>query len=128
MSDRLMRIVRNYEVKTRLGANGRLSEDEIRGRVTRYSITAAHDDVVLNGVRQVLLGQGVSNIMFPNYHAFSRELGKLTRQDRTSYSRSVELAILVTKWVARGLVQSALVGIAKSVFDLEMPTPPADGK
>ena len=128
MSDRLMRIVRNYEVKTRLGANGRLSESEIRGRVVAYGIAAAKEDHVLQQVRQVLCSHGVATMHFPYYHAFSRELGRLNRGELSAESRQRELAAYVAKWVARGLVQSVLVEIAKTVFDLELPVPPADGK
>jgi hypothetical protein len=124
MNNRLMKIVRNYEVKTRLGANGRLSEHEIRGRVSRFGIAAAHEDYVLNQVRQVLFGHGVSTITFAYYHAFSRELGKLTRMELSPDSRECEYAIKLAKWVARGLLQPVLLDIGKNVFNLQMPSPP----
>jgi hypothetical protein len=126
MSDRLSRIVRNYEVKLRLGAAGQLSEGEIRGRVARYSYAAAHEDYVLNQVRQVLFGLGVSTITFPYYHAFSRELGKLCRQELSPESRQEELVVITMKWVMRGLSQQALLDIALNVFNLQLPSPPED--
>jgi hypothetical protein len=124
MNNRLMKIVRNYEVKTRLGANGRLSEHEIRGRVSRFGIAAAHEDYVLNQVRQVLFGHGVSTITFAYYHAFSRELGKLCRQDLPPESRQEELAVITAKWMTRGLSQPVLLDIALNVFNLQLPSPP----
>ena len=128
MSDRVTRIVQNYELKTRLGANGRLSEREIMRQVNNYGHAVVRDDTMLTGVRQVLCSRGVSTIMFASYHAFARELAKFQRQGVTGESMSYELAMLVAKWVARGLEQAALVDIAMTVFAISMPKPPADGK
>jgi hypothetical protein len=126
MSNRLMRVIGNYETKLRLGANGRLTEDEIRRRVDRYTFAAVDEDCVLQQVRQVLCSHGVVTMMFPYYHAFSRELGKLSRLDVSAYCRQEELMRLATKWVVRGLEQAVLFDIAANVFGLEPPNPPGD--
>jgi hypothetical protein len=128
MSERLLRVVGNYETKLRLGANGRLSESEIQSRVAHYSVSAAMEDLVLDQVRQVLCSHGVATISFPYYHAFSRELGKLTRQEQSEESLRLEYAIAMSKWVARGLEQSVLKDIGLSVFNLVMPMPPSESQ
>ena len=124
MSDRLTRIVENYELKLRLGSAGRLTEDEISARVGRYGIAAAREDAVLNEVRQILCCAGIVPMMFPPYHAFSRELGKLSRQEISVETLECETAIAVAKWVARGLEQCVLRAIATNVFNIGLPTPP----
>jgi hypothetical protein len=124
MSDRLNRVIGNYEAKLRLSSAGKLTEREIRQRVAGYSIFAANDDLMLNQVRQVLCSAGIVPMMFPAYHAFSRELGKLTRREISQESMRYEYAITMSKWVARGLVQSVLKDIGCTLFNLAMPEPP----
>jgi hypothetical protein len=126
MSNRLTKVVQNYEVKLRLGAGGRLSEGEIRRRVTGYSIFAAKDNLILTQVRQVLCSHGIVPMMFPAYHAFSRELGKQSRQDYSAENLQRMLAVTVAKWVMRGLVQAALLDIALIVFNLSPPRSQSD--
>jgi hypothetical protein len=124
MSDRLTRIISNYETKLRLGAVGRLSQAEINSRVGRFTHAAVAEHVVYLQVRQILCSHGVSTMMFPYYHSFSRELGKLTRQETSPEIRQQEMAVLLAKWVMRGLLQPALLDIAWNIFNLEMPAPP----
>jgi hypothetical protein len=126
MNERLTRVIQNYEVKLRLGACGRLSERELRTRVARYGSAAAKDDVVLVQTRQVLCSHGVVTMMFPYYHAFSREASKLRRKDLSPETRQEEFAILVAKWVARGLLQAVLLDIGLNLFSLRLPAPPAE--
>ena len=115
---RLDRIVDNYEVKLRLGAAGRLSEREITDRVRRFSSTAAREDMVLNQTRQVLCAHGVHTINFVAYHAFTRELGKLTREETTTETQRGEMMWRVEKWVIRGLKREVLLDIAVQVFNI----------
>ena len=126
MSDRLSRVVQNYEIKLRLGAGGKLSEHEIRKRVDGYSAFAANDDLMLNQVRQVLCSNGIVPMMFPAYHAFSREMGKLTRQDISAESREIRTMVFVEKWTMRGLSQKTLLDIVINLFNIT-PPPPPDG-
>jgi hypothetical protein len=116
-----IRQTENYEFKLRLGATGRLTESEIAERVRRYAVAATQEHQVLMGVRQVLCELGVPTIMFPMYHAYSRQLGKLQRADLSTGSRDVELTQIVGTWVMRGLSQRALVNIAENVFNLPLP-------
>ena len=123
-----LRAVDNYEVKLRLGANGRLTEREIRQRVDRYCVAAVEEERVKTMVRQMLCSRGVAVMMFPYYHAFARELGKLSRQEGSLAAQRERLAVLAAKWVARGLDQAALLEIAATIFNLVLPDPPAPVK
>jgi hypothetical protein len=124
MGDRLIRVVKNYEAKLRMGVNGPLTEREVQARVTRYGIAAAMEDSVLDQVRQVLCSHGVPTITFPFYHAFSRELGRLTRQELSVESQEREMMVMATKWVMRGLSRPALLDVALIVFNLTPPHSP----
>jgi hypothetical protein len=126
MSGRLMRVIGNYETKLRLGARGRLSEEQIAERVGRFGIAAAREDNTLEQVRQVLCSHGVDTIWFVYYHAYSRELAKLSRRDLSIFNRDSELTFIVAKWALRGLVREVLLVIANQVFNLDLPTPPSD--
>lgn len=123
---RLDRIVENYEVKLRLGAAGRLTEREIKARVERFSISAAQQDAVLNQTREVLCLHGVHTIYFLAYHAFSRELYKLTREDITLETLQREMMWRVDKWVLRGLRREVLHDIAVNVFNIPTAASAAD--
>jgi hypothetical protein len=123
---RLDRIVDNYEVKLRLGAAGRLSEREIRARVERFSIFAAREDVVLNQTRQVLCSHGVATMMFPAYHAFSRELGKLTREAISVETLQRAMMAAAEKWTMRGLRREALLDIAINIYHVYPPPDQSD--
>jgi len=118
---RLDRIIDNYEVKTRLEHEGRLSERDIQTRLARFSISAARADCMLNQTREVLCLHGVHTINFPAYHAFSRELGKLTRAETSLETQQREMMWRVDKWEMRGLSREVLLDIATNVFNLPPP-------
>jgi hypothetical protein len=126
MNERVARVVNNYEARLRTGANGSLSEGVIRKRVEHYSTAAAMDDLVLAQVRQVLCSNGVVTISFAYYHAFSRELAKLRRQDISTARMEREMVKLAAKWSMRGLSQKVLLEIARDVFNLLPPSPPSE--
>jgi hypothetical protein len=123
---RLFRVIDNYEVKLRLGAGGRLSEAEISRRVGRYSVAAAQEDMALNMTRQVLCSHGVVTIMFAAYHAFSRELGKLTRQEISMNTLQREMMAAAEKWTMRGLRREVLLDIAVNVYNVYPPPAQSD--
>ena len=123
---RLDRIVDNYEVKLRLGAGGRLSEREIADRVQRFSGTAAREDMVLNQTRQVLCLHGVHTINFVAYHAFTRELGKLTREEISVDTLQREMMVAVEKWTIRGLRREVLLDIAINIYHVYPPPDQSD--
>ena len=126
MNDKLQRRIRNYEVKLRLGAAGRLTEPEIQRRVANYSAAVWMMEPVIEQARQVLCSHGVSTVTFPYYLAFARELYKLTRQELSVESQRCELAAFMAKWVARGLDRAVLVAIASDVFFLAPPEPSSE--
>lgn len=74
-------------------------------------------------VKQVLDGEGVATIQYPFYLCFGRELWRLTRQEVSGESLAQEAAVLVAKWVARGLSQSVLEAVRSQVFNVGNPTP-----
>jgi hypothetical protein len=118
------RSVRNYEVKLRLGACGRLSEAEISRRVDNYAARAYKQQAIVVQVRQALCNNGIVPFAFPMYHAYSRELGKLQRQDCSAGTRRELLRTILAKWTARGLSEPALKEVAECVFNLYLPASP----
>lgn len=120
MIDRAARSARNYEVKLRLGACGRLSEEEIRRRVDGYAYRAYQSQAIHLQVRQVLNSYGVGPASDLMYHAYACELGKLTRRDSFA-AREEAMRAAAAKWIARGLHAAALRGVAESVFNLPWP-------
>jgi hypothetical protein len=118
-------MIENYEVKLRLGANGPVSEKDIVNRVARFSVAAANEDMVLNQTRQVLCSHGVVTMMFPAYHAFTRELGMLAREAVSTETLTVEMMATAEKWVMRGLRREVLLDIALNIYNLEPPPDPS---
>jgi hypothetical protein len=123
---RLSQVIENYELKLRLGAGGKLSESEINRRVGRYSMAAVQEDMVLNMTRQILCSHGVATMMFPAYHAFSRELGRLSREEISADTLQREMMVTAEKWMIRGLLREVLLDIALNIFNVEPPADPAE--
>ncbi len=76
-------------------------------------------------VKQVLDGLGLPVIQYPFYLSYGRELWRITHERNMSgESAAIEADILLNKWVARGLVRSALEKIRKDVFNISAPVTP----
>ena len=75
-------------------------------------------------VKQVCDGAGVPTIQYPFYLNFGREIWALTRKEVSGESLAQEAAILIAKWVARGLTQSLLQAIRTDVFNVSAPIAP----
>jgi len=75
-------------------------------------------------VKQVCDGKGVPTIQYPFYLNFGREIWALTRKEVSGESLALEAAVLITKWVARGLTQSVLQAIRTDVFNVAAPIAP----
>jgi hypothetical protein len=75
-------------------------------------------------VKQVCDGIGVPTIQYPFYLCFGREMWKLSRKEISGESLAQEAAVLITKWVARGLTQSVLQAIRTDVFNVSAPVAP----
>ncbi len=74
-------------------------------------------------VKQVCDMAGVSVIEIPFYLNFGREIWRLRRSDISGDALAEEAAVLIAKWVGRGLTQSVLETIRTQVFDVSAPTP-----
>ncbi len=75
-------------------------------------------------VKQVLDSSGVPTRDYPSYLAFGRELWALGRKEISGESAAQEAAVLIAKWVARGLTQSVLQAIRTDVFNIGAPIAP----
>jgi hypothetical protein len=118
VEDRVLRAVRKYELKLRLGACGRQTEGQIQRRVENYGSAYALMKQKVDEGREVLCMAGVSTIWFPYYHSFTRELYKLTRQELSASALSAAYARVVEKWRLRGLDLTVLRQIGVDVFGL----------
>ena len=76
-------------------------------------------------VKQVCDGAGVPTIQYPFYLNFGREIWALTRKEVSGESLGAqEAAVLIAKWVARGLTQPVLQAIRSEVFNVGAPIAP----
>ena len=75
-------------------------------------------------VKQTCDASGVPTIQYPFYLCFGREMWKLSRKEISGESLAQEAAILIAKWVARGLTQSVLQAIRSDVFNVGAPIAP----
>ena len=75
-------------------------------------------------VKQVCDGAGVPTIQYPFYLNFGRELWALSRKEVSGESFAQEAAVLIAKWMARGLQGPLLQAIRTDVFNVAAPTAP----
>jgi len=75
-------------------------------------------------VKQTCDASGVPTIQYPFYLNFGREIWALTRKEVSGESLAQEAAVLIAKWVARGLTQSVLQAIRTQVFNVGAPLNP----
>lgn len=75
-------------------------------------------------VRQVVNGAGVPTIQYPFYLCFGREMWALQKKGISGESLAIEAAVLIAKWVARGLTSAVLQGIRTDVFNVAAPIGP----
>jgi len=76
-------------------------------------------------VKQTCDASGVSVIEYPFYLDFGRELWHITHETEMSgESAAQEAAVLIAKWVARGLTQAVLQAIRTQVFNIAAPVAP----
>ena len=102
--------------------------EQVTPQLTSIKQNAAHvmNDIVQmeTQVRQVLNGAGVPTIQYPFYLCFGRELWSRIRNGMDGESLAMETAILIAKWVARGLTQSVLQSVRTDVFNVSAPIAP----
>jgi len=75
-------------------------------------------------VKQVCDGAGSSVIQIPFYLCFGREMWSLTRKELSGEAMAKEAALLIAKWVARGLDTPVLQAIRSDVFNVSAPIAP----
>jgi len=76
-------------------------------------------------VKQTCDASGVSVVHYPFYLDFGRELWHITHETEMSgESAAQEAAVLIAKWVARGLTQAVLQAIRTQVFNIAAPVAP----
>ena len=75
-------------------------------------------------VKQVCDGIGVPTIDLPFYLNFGREIWALSRKEVSGETLAQAAAVLIAKWVARGLTQSVLESIRTDVFNVSAPVGP----
>jgi hypothetical protein len=101
---------------------------QVTPQLTSIKQNAAHvmNDIVQmeTQVRQVLNGSGVPTIQYPFYLCYGRELWSRIRNGMEGESLAIEAAVLLAKWVARGLTQSVLQDIRTDVFNVSAPVAP----
>jgi hypothetical protein len=76
-------------------------------------------------VKQTLDASGVSVIQYPFYLCFGREMWHMTHENEMSGESAAQAAaVLIAKWVARGLTQAVLQAIRSEVFNVPAPIAP----
>ncbi|OYD15367.1 hypothetical protein CH330_05860 [candidate division WOR-3 bacterium JGI_Cruoil_03_51_56] len=80
------------------------------------SLMAAYE-----AVAQTLDAQGVSMIQRVYYKAFGAEVWRLENMGVSGESLALEVAVLIAKWVGRGLAQAVLEDIRTQVFNVVAP-------
>jgi hypothetical protein len=75
-------------------------------------------------VKQTCDASGVSVIQYPFYLCFGREMWSKLQKDMSGESLAKEAAVLIAKWVGRGLTQAVLQAIRSEVFNVPAPIAP----
>jgi hypothetical protein len=89
-------------------------------------VSAVYTSIALmeTQVKQVLDGAGVPFIMYPFYLNFGREMWSKSRKEMSGESLAQEAALLIAKWVARGLQAPVLQAVRSDVFNVPAPIAP----
>ena len=99
--------------------------DTMRPKMLEHA-TAAFTSIALmeSQVKQTLDASGVPFIQYPFYLCFGRELWSKSQKEMSGESLAQEAAVLISKWVARGLTQSVLQAVRSQVFNVPAPIAP----
>lgn len=93
--------------------------DDMKLRFNSATISLA---LMETSVKQQCDGAGVPIIHYPFYLDFGREMWhEINGIELSGESAAQEAAILIAKWVARGLTSSVLQAIRTQVFNVEAP-------
>ncbi len=122
MSD-LMKRITKWTAKTN-PERVKSTLEELRTMMINNIQTTFPELVMLEAqVRQVLDGESLSLRDYPFYLAFAREVWSKERNGLSGGSLSREVAVLIQKWVGRGLSQTILERIRNEVFSIAPPGP-----
>ncbi len=116
--------IRKYNAKYSAANLTRDLAVKLPDMTTRYSAATTAGVAMETQVKQVLDGAGVPTIQYPFYLCFGRELWALQRREVSGESLAIEAAVLIAKWVARGLTESVLVSIRGGTFSIGAPIAP----
>lgn len=111
----------------RLNVAGALSPVSVARKQDMIDKFAARTAQLMAGdlaVKQICDGAAVATIQYPFYLAFGRELLRLQLAEISGDSLAKEAAILLAKWVARGLTQAVLADIRSQGFNIPAPVAP----
>jgi hypothetical protein len=75
-------------------------------------------------VKQTCDASGVPTIQYPFYLCFGREMWSRLNKEMSGESLAQEAAVLIAKWVARGLTAPVLQAIRSEVFNVPAPIAP----
>ena len=75
-------------------------------------------------VKQTCDASGVSVIQYPFYLCFGREMWSKLQKEMSGEAMAQAAAVLIAKWVARGLTQAVLQAIRTDVFNVGAPIAP----
>ena len=121
MEDRITKAVVNYEMRLRLGSCGPMTERQVQRSAANYGRVYGQMELAVAQGREVLCTAGISTVWFPSYHAFTREIFKLTRRELSESALSAAYALAAEKWRVRGLDVAVLKQIGVDVFNLPWP-------
>ncbi len=78
------------------------------------------DQEALEGLTRATLSTetGVHTIQYPSYHAYVKEIGRISHHFRGGSAMMAEVKITVEKWTARGLNAGTLAKLALDIFDI----------
>lgn len=90
----------------------------------KYFRTRTAQNYYLTQTKQVLVGEGVSSILYGAYCAFAGEVAASREKLGGGEALAVEIALCVAKWTARGCSQAVLETIRTQVFNIGAPVGP----
>ena len=121
------RATRRYAGSVRQGSVPCRADGDSAGQTDNYRDAAERSELRYEQVKKVLCNLGVPTIQFVTYRGFSLHVDKLCRDydSDTLHERALDA---VLRWQCYGCNPDVLRAIARTVFSLDLPNPPASGK
>jgi len=118
------RRISNWDAKYNTERIKAVLDDKRDAMFSRFAAVVPALVTMETEVKQTLDALGVSTIDYPFYLSFGREVWRLIDHEVSGESLAIEVAILIDKWVGRGLTQSVLEAIRTQVFNVSAPVGP----